>query len=182
VPVAIDAPRFLILLSVNRPAILLRQVTVILRTHSALFLVDPGFLMLESRSLAGRDLTILNAVGDAILLGNLSLVDVVVMLSGCRSGLRNQRNWTDENRGSEEKMFHVHGNAPFRLLLSAAIVASIAPLTNTADPAQFGLLRHTMHFSFSIAHAAGNNFRGAIVLGLIRKRPHNPLTPPYYLY
>jgi hypothetical protein len=46
--VAIDATRFLVLLCVNNLAILFRQVPVILRTHTALFPVDSGFLVFQT--------------------------------------------------------------------------------------------------------------------------------------
>ena len=77
--VAIDPPRFLILLGVNNLAILFRQVSVILRTHSALFPVDPGFLVLQVRGLSRGELAASDAVGDATLLVDLALVDVVVV-------------------------------------------------------------------------------------------------------
>jgi hypothetical protein len=70
---------------VNRPAILFRQVPVILRTHSTLFAIDTGFLVFQMRSLARGQLAASDAVANATLLVGLALVDVVVVCArrGC---------------------------------------------------------------------------------------------------
>ena len=60
-------------------AILFRQVPVILRAHTALFPVDTGFLVFQARGLARGQLAALDAVGNAILLIDLALVDVIVV-------------------------------------------------------------------------------------------------------
>jgi hypothetical protein len=77
--VAIDATRFLILLCVNSLPILFRQVPVILRTHTALFPVDTGFLVFQARRLTRGQLAALDSVANASLLVGLALVDVIVV-------------------------------------------------------------------------------------------------------
>src|SRR5271155_5851742 len=69
-------------------AILFCQVTVILRAHTTLFLVDAGFLVFQVRSLTSGQLAVLDAVCDTVLLIDLALVDVIVMCarSGCSLG------------------------------------------------------------------------------------------------
>src|SRR5580698_3634093 len=92
--VAIDAPRLLVLLVVNGLAVLLGQVAIILCAHAALFVVDARLLVLQVRGFAGRELTALHALCDALLLVALALVDVVIVLSrcGCWGGsLRNHQ-------------------------------------------------------------------------------------------
>ena len=55
---------------------------VVLGAHAALFLVDAGLLMLEMGGFAGGELAALDALGDAVLLIVLALVDVVIVLPG----------------------------------------------------------------------------------------------------
>ncbi len=82
--VAIDAPGFLVLLCMDGPGDLLCQVTVILRAHTPLFPVDPGFLVFQARGLACGQLPVLDAVGYAVLLIDFALVDVIVMCARSR--------------------------------------------------------------------------------------------------
>src|ERR1700722_3772069 len=73
--IAVDAAGFLILLFVQRLAVLLGELAVVLGAHAPLFLVDAGFLVFEVRRLTGRELTTLHALGDSVLLILLALID-----------------------------------------------------------------------------------------------------------
>ena len=77
--VAVDAPGFLVLLCVDGLAILFCQVPIILRPHTALFLVDAGFLVFQAPGLACGEFSVLDAVCDPALLIGLALVNVIVM-------------------------------------------------------------------------------------------------------
>lgn len=107
--VTVDAARLLVLLLVNRLAILMGQVPVILRAHASLFLVDARFLVLQPAGFARCQLAALYAVGDPALLVALALLDVVVVLPGSRGRLCQHGN-RRENQGSrKEKMSENHG-------------------------------------------------------------------------
>src|ERR1700734_2784393 len=94
--VAIDATGLLVLLRMDSLAILFCQVAVILRAHSALFLVDTGFLVFQARGLTCPQLAILDAVGDAVLLIDLALVDVIVVRARGGCGLGDHRRGRDD--------------------------------------------------------------------------------------
>ena len=66
--VTVDAARLLVLLLVNRLAILMGQVPVILRAHASLFFVDARFLVFQPAGFARCQLAALYAVGDPALL------------------------------------------------------------------------------------------------------------------
>src|SRR5882757_2264529 len=106
--VAIDATRFLVLLRVNRLSILLCQVSVILRTHTALFPVDSGLLVFQARSFARGQLAAPDAVGNAALLAGLALVDVIVVCArrGCLGKHCRRRN---EESGCKNCRENFHG-------------------------------------------------------------------------
>jgi hypothetical protein len=110
--VAIDATRFLVLLCVNGLPVLFRQVSIILRTHTALFPVDSGFLVFQARRFAGGQLPALDPVANAILLIDLALVNVVVMRArrGCLGKHRRGRN---EQSGCKNSRENFHGGSPF---------------------------------------------------------------------
>jgi hypothetical protein len=86
--VAVDAARLLVLLLMDGLAVRFGEVAIVLSAHAPLFFVDSRFLMLQAGSFPGSKLTALDALSDAILLVDLALVNVVVMLTASRSGLR----------------------------------------------------------------------------------------------
>src|SRR5271170_2123454 len=82
--VAVNATGFLVLLRVEGGPILFRQVSVILRPHTALFPVDAGFLVFQPGGLPSGQLAALDTIANAILLRDLALVDVIVVCAGGR--------------------------------------------------------------------------------------------------
>jgi hypothetical protein len=110
--VAIDAARFLILLCVNDLPILFRQVSIILRAHTALFPVDTGFLVFQARRFACGQLPAPDAVANAILLIDLALVDVIVMCARCGC-LGKHRCGRNEQSGCKNSRENFHGGSPF---------------------------------------------------------------------
>jgi hypothetical protein len=82
--IAVNPTGFLVLLRVESGPILFRQVSVILRPHTALFPVDTGFLVFQVPSLPSRQLAAFDAIANAFLLRDLALVDVIVVCAGGR--------------------------------------------------------------------------------------------------
>jgi hypothetical protein len=97
-------------------AILFCQVTVILRAHTALFLIDAGFLVFQVRGLACGQLPVLDTVGDTVLLIDLALVDVIVMgaRSGCGLGYHRR------GRDDQSRCKHSRDKSHLSLLFLAA--------------------------------------------------------------
>ena len=85
----------------NRLAILVGQVPVILGPHAALFFVDARFLVFQSAGFAGCQLTAFDAIANSALLVRFALLDVVVVLPGGRGRLRQHSNGR-QNQGSRK--------------------------------------------------------------------------------
>src|ERR1700677_3716693 len=111
--VAIDAPGFLVLLRMDGLAILFCQVTVILRAHTPLFAVDAGFLVFQARGLTCGQLPVLDAVGNAVLLVDLALVDVIVMCARSGCGLSDHRRGRDDESRCKHSRDKFHGSLLF---------------------------------------------------------------------
>ena len=104
------------MLAVNRVAVLFCQMTVVLGAHPAFFLVDARFLVLKAGGLASSELSALHAVGDPVLLIDFALVDVLVILAGCRrggrGGLGEHGGWGEAEGCDPGNFFEIHGYTP----------------------------------------------------------------------
>src|ERR1700722_11402689 len=128
--VAVDATGFLVLLRMQGLAIPCGQVTVILGTHPALFAVDACLLVLKARGFARRQLAALHSLRNAILLVDLTLVDVVVVCPRCGGwGLGNDCHRREDQSGGKNSREKSHLTL---LFLSAGFTSSL-PLAHI-DP------------------------------------------------
>ncbi len=108
--IAVDATGFLVLLRMQGLAILCGQMAVILCTHPALFAVDACLLVLKAAGFTRCQLAALDALPDAILLIDLTLVNVLVVCPGCGGcGLGNQCRRREDKSGGKNSRDKFHG-------------------------------------------------------------------------
>src|ERR1035441_2667346 len=116
---------------------------VILGAHATLFLVDAGLLVLQARGLPGFQVAALHALGDAVLLVLLALVDGWIGTVGGRLGKDDGRG--KSKRYSNRKRCKLHGKTP---LFSAPASLLLPELTNGMNPSAFRVLRRRRKLYF----------------------------------